>query len=130
MGFRNNQWATVWEVKRKNDFVTQVRLSTNHKDKETGDYVQDFSGYVSFVGTAAAQKASKLQPKDRIQLVSVDVRTNYVKEKDTTYYNFSCYEFKTRDESQGSEISSQSSDFTAPQPAAVEGEVDDDKLPW
>ena len=123
MGFRKDAWATCWSVEPKSDTITQVRLSTSRKDKATGEYVQDFSGFVAFVGTAAAKKAANLKAKDRIQLGDVEVTTKYVKEKDTTYTNFKCYNFTVSDESQSS------SGSTEPQPAIDEG-VDDDRLPF
>lgn len=124
MGFRKDAWATCWSVEPKSDTMTQVRLSTSRKDKNTGEYVQDFSGFVAFVGTAAAKKAANLKAKDRIKLGDVEVTTNYVKEKDITYTNFKCYNFETQD-------TGQSSTPTEPQLPANEGEpVDDDRLPF
>lgn len=89
--FANNAYAKVWEVKPSdNGKSKQVRLSTSRK-KEDGSYEQDFSGFVRFVG-----KANELDVKadDRIQLLSVGVTNNYVKEKNVTYTNFTCFDAK------------------------------------
>ena len=51
MGFRNGAWATCWAVEPKSDTMTTVRLSTSRKERESGEYAQDFSGFVAFVGT-------------------------------------------------------------------------------
>ena len=89
--FANNAYAKVWEVKPSdNGKSKQVRLSTSRK-KEDGSYEQDFSGFVRFVG-----KANELDIKadDRIQMLSVGVTNNYVKEKNTTYTNYTCFDAK------------------------------------
>lgn len=123
MGFRKDAWATCWSIEPKSDTMTQVRLSTSRKDKATGEYVQDFSGFVAFVGTVAAKQAANLKEKARIKLGDVEVTTKYVKEKEQTYTNFKCYSFTAQDESQSS------SDQSEPQPPVDEG-VDDDRLPF
>lgn len=125
MGFRKDGWATCWDVDVKSDTMTQVRLSTSRKDKQTGEYVQDFSGFVAFVGTAAAKKAAALKEKDRIKLGDVEVTTKYDKDKDVTYTNFKCYNFDVQSEA-GTTPAAQN---TEPQPSVDEG-VDGDRLPW
>lgn len=123
MGFRKDAWATCWSIEPKSDTMTQVRLSTSRKDKATGEYVQDFSGFVAFVGTVAAKQAANLKEKARIKLGDVEVTTKYVKEKEQTYTNFKCYSFTAQDDSQSS------SDQSEPQPP-VDESVDDDRLPF
>ena len=93
MGFRKDSYATVWEVKPRSNTMTSARISINRKDKQTGEYVQDFGGYVSFIGTACADKAAKLKPKDRIKLGDVDVTRRYDKEKQKDYYTFKVFSF-------------------------------------
>ena len=93
MGFRKGAYAKCWEVTPNNETSTKVRLSTSFKNKQTGEYEQDFSGFVMFVGTGCAAKAAKLSKGDRIRLGDVDVTTKYVKEKETTYTNFKCFGF-------------------------------------
>lgn len=124
MGFRKDAWATCWGVEVKSDTLTQVRISTSRKDKQTDEYVQDFSGFVAFVGTAAAKKAASLKEKDRIKLGDVEVTTKYDSDKKVTYTNFKCYNFTTQDEGETA-----STTPAEPQPSVDEG-VDDDRLPF
>lgn len=77
MGFRTGAYAKVWEVKPFSDTSVKLRLSVSRKNKQTGEYEQDFSGYVNAVGTAAAKKAACLKEGDRIKLGDVDVTTKY-----------------------------------------------------
>jgi len=98
MGFRTNSYATVWSVEPVKDTITKCRISINRKDRNTGEYVQDFGGFVSFVGTATAKKASLLKERDKIRLKEVDVTNHYDKERNTTYTNFSCFAFETESE--------------------------------
>lgn len=124
MGFRNGSYATVWSVEPVSDVQTRARISVNRKDKQTGEYVTDFSGFVSFFGTATAKRAAALKERDRIKLGEVDVRTRYDKVKDITYYNFNVYSFDAQ--SGGSNSYTQQS---SPQPVVDDGEVED-RLPF
>ena len=105
MGFRTGSYATVWEVKPRSNTMTSARISINRKDKNTGEYVQDFGGYVSFIGTATAEKAAKLKVKDRIKLGDVDVNNRYDAEKKVTYTNFNVYSFEMADAPQSAQVS-------------------------
>lgn len=97
MGFRNGAYATIWEVTPVSDRVTRCRLSISRKRKDTGEYEQDFGGFVSFLGTAAASKAARLHERDRIQLGQVEVTNTYDKVQKKEYTNFNCYEFDIPD---------------------------------
>ncbi len=96
MGFRNKAFATCWSVEPGKGNFTKVRLSVSKKDKATGEYVQDFSGYCMFIGTAHA-KAAKLREKDRIRLLDVDVSTTYDKEAKKEYVNYKVFDFDMGD---------------------------------
>ena len=85
MGFRTGSYATIWSVESASDTRTKARISISRKNKQTGEYDTDFSGFVDFIGTAAAKKALMLKEKDRIRLGDVDVTNNYSKEKGITY---------------------------------------------
>jgi hypothetical protein len=124
MGFRTGSYAKVWSIDPKTDTSTLVRLSISRKDKQTNEYVQDFSGFVSFVGTVAAKKAACLKEGDRIKLVDVDVTNNYNKEKNITYTNFKCFSFETMSDDQPK------SEPTESLPVVDDGEVDDSGLPF
>lgn len=95
MGFRTGAFCSCWgEMKRVSPTLTRGRVSISRKDKNSGEYVQDFGGFVSFIGTACAQKALKLKEKDRIKLGEVDVTNSYNKETGKEYTNFNVYGFE------------------------------------
>lgn len=94
MGFKNNTYATVWEVSPVSDSCTKVRLTTGKKNKATGSFETDFSGYVFVVGTAAASKAARLNVKDRIKLGDTEVTTKYDKAAGKNYTNFKIFGFE------------------------------------
>lgn len=122
MGFRTGSYAKVWEVEPKSDTNTSVRLSISRKNN--GEYEQDFSGYVSFFGTATAKKAACLKAGDRIKLGDVDVTARYNSDTKTTRTNFKCFSFEVADSSPATAASSD------PQPVVDSGEVDDSRLPF
>ena len=72
-------------------------MSISRKNKLTGEYEQDFSGYVMMIGHAHA-KAQKLHEGDRIRLGDVDVTTTYDKERGKEYVNYKCFDFEFADE--------------------------------
>lgn len=120
MGFRSGSYCKIWSVEPVRNTVTKARISISRKNRQTGQYEQDFGGYISFVGTNAAGKAAKLKEGDRIKLGDVDVTNTYDKEKRMTYTNFYVYSFEMDGEEQ-----------TANEPQEVDdGEVDESKLPF
>lgn len=125
MGFRNESYATVWSVEVVSDTFVKGRISISHKDKQTGEYNTDFSGFVSFVGTATAKKAAALKEKDRIHLERVDVTNKYDKEKNVAYTNFKIFAFETQEKSNETHSSEpeQTQDVD-------NGEIDDSALPF
>lgn len=98
MGFRTGAYATVWEVTPEREFSTKLRITISRKNKNTDEYEQDFSGYVTASGTGAAKKAAQLKERDRIRLGDVDVTNTYNKEKNTTYTNYKIFNFATADD--------------------------------
>lgn len=124
MGFRTGAYAKVWEVSPMSDTSTKIRISVSRKNKQTGEYEQDFSGFVLCIGTAAAKKASLLHEGSRIKIGDCDVTTKYDAEKKTTYTNFKLFSFEDAD---GDTTSSNSTD---PERSVDDGEVDDSRLPF
>lgn len=94
MGFRTGAYAKVWEVIPVGDTSTKLRMSVSRKNKQTGEYEQDFSGYVLCVGTAVAKKARCLPAGARIKLGDCDVSTRYDAERQTSYTNFKLFTFE------------------------------------
>ena len=122
MGFRTGAYAKVWEVTPISDTSTKVRMSVSRKNKQTGEYEQDFSGFVLAIGTASATKAARLKKGDKIKLGDVDVSTKYDKEKEVTYTNYKMFYFDIEGES--------GEPAEAPQLVVDDGEVDDSRLPF
>lgn len=97
MGFRTGAYCKVWKVDPVSDTATKLRVSISRKNKKTDAYEQEFSGFISVVGSAAAAKAAKLKDGDRIKLGDVDVTTFYSKEKEREYTTFKVFSFETAD---------------------------------
>lgn len=128
MGFRKDAYCTVWSVDPVSDVQTKARISISRKDKQTGEYTEDFSGFVSFFGTAAAKKAACLKERDRIKLGDVDVRSKYDKVKNITYYNFNVYSFEVQNGAGGGHSGGEQP--SSPQSTVDEGNIDDSRLPF
>lgn len=127
MGFRNGSFAKVWEVKPISDRKTDLRISISYKDKQTGEYIDDFSGFVSCCGSIPASKAARLKIGDRIKLGDVDVSRVYNKEKQTSFETFKVFSFDTLTDTSSPSSTSQSSVIET----GVEGDVEpDDRLPF
>ena len=94
MGFRNNAIATVWKIQKPEDSskYCDVQVSISRFDKKSNEFVDEFSGFVRFVGTAAAP-AAELKERDRIILTGTDVNRRYDKENGKEYINFTCFSF-------------------------------------
>ena len=97
MGFHTGSHAPVWEIRPQSDNRTLVRLSTSRKNKSTDQYEQDFSGFVSFVGTANASKAAKLQERDWIVLGDTDVQSRFDKEQNREFVYYTCFGFEIQE---------------------------------
>lgn len=131
MSFRSGGYATVWDVQPVRNTVTKVRVSSSRKNKDTGEYEQDFSGFVSFLGTAAAGDAAKLKPRDRIKFGDVEVRNTYDKEKKVTYWNCNCFSFEKVQNNNSSSNASGSEDVDNDEFLKVpEGAETEAPLPW
>lgn len=103
MGFRTGSYAKVWKVEPKSDRVTDLRISVSKKNKESGEYEQDFGGYVRCVGAACASKAASLSEGSRIRLGDVDVTRRFDKDAQKEYTNFTVFAFETEDEAEAEE---------------------------
>lgn len=129
MGFRSGAYAKVWDVTPVSDACTKIRVSVNKKNKETGEFEQDFSGFVMCVGTAVAKKASLLTAKQStIKLGDCDVSTRYDKAKDVTYTNFKLFSFEEVD-NDGNKNTPKLDDGEVPFTVGS-GEIDDSDLPY
>ena len=69
MGFRTGAYATVWRTRETNsDKVTKAQVSTNRKNRQTGEFERDFSQWVKMIG-AANDKVKKLGERARIKIL-------------------------------------------------------------
>lgn len=98
MGFRTGAWAKIWEI-TPGERSTKLRVSTSKKNKQSGEYEQDFSGFVTFAGTAH-KEAGQLKVGDRFQIGDCDVSSRYDKEKKKEYINFTVFSFHLGDDAQ------------------------------
>ena len=96
MGFRTNAYGKCWSIEQGKGNFMKVRMSISRKNKDTGEYEQDFSGFVMMIGQANA-KAQRLREGDRIRLGDVDVTTTYHKEQNKEYVNYKCFDFEMAD---------------------------------
>lgn len=123
MGFRTGAYATVWGVDTGKGNFTKVRLTVSRKNRETGQFDQDFSGFCTFIGTAHAL-AAKLKERDRIKLGDVDVSNTYDKESKKEYVNYKVFSFEMANASNAQQQS-------PPTEQQGENPVDGgDGLPW
>lgn len=127
MAFANDTYATVWEVEPVKDTITKCKITTRTKNRD-GEYETDFSGYVSFVGTANAKRAAGLRERDRIKLGRVATKNKYNKDKKIMYWDCVVFDFEMSDANPASE--SKTEDPACPQPAVDSGEIDDSRLPF
>lgn len=118
IGFRTNSYAKCWEIKPVSDKHTKIRLSISKKNKDTGEYEQEFGGYVSFVGTACASKAAKLHAGDRIKLGDVDLKNKYDKENGVERWYPTVFSFELE------------GDTSAPTRSVDSGEPAEDDYPF
>lgn len=85
MGFANNAYAKVWEVREN-----RIRISTSYR-KEDGQFADDFNAWTELLGKA---KDIPVAEGDRIRLRNVSVSNSYNKEaqKENTYYKIFNFE--------------------------------------
>lgn len=94
MGLRKEGYGTVWdEPRRLSQGVVSMRMTTSKKDRETGNYETDFSGFITFIGKKIADKAMALKHGERIQIKDFEVTSSYDKEKKKEYINYKIYDF-------------------------------------
>lgn len=90
MGFRDGAYCKLWKLDNSGKFP-QGQISISRKDKDSGEYVDDFSGFVSFIG-AAADAIKKIPTGGRFKIKGCDVSRVWNKEKQREYINFRIYD--------------------------------------
>ncbi len=104
MGFRDGAYCKLWKLKTDRKFP-DGQITISRKNKDTGEYVTDYQGFVSFVG-AAAEKVVKLKEGARFQIKGCDVSRTYDKEKGREYINFRIFDLESQDEDKSQEQAS------------------------
>lgn len=92
MGFRQGSYAKIWSIEEHEKF-TKVRVSISQKNKQTGQYEPNFTGFLSLIGKAH-QEAASLKEGDSIKIGECEVTNRYDKEKKREYTNFNVYSFE------------------------------------
>lgn len=93
MSYRKGARCTVWSVQPISDTMTKVNLSSDGKNRD-GNYERDFSGFVTFFGTANAKKALSLKELDHIVLGDCEVKMTYGEDKKPKYTNYNVFSFE------------------------------------
>ena len=91
--FGAGSYAKLWEIRKREEKYTDIRISTSRKNKETGNYEQDFGDFARLVGKAH-EAAEDLNDGDRFKIIKCGVENRYNKEKKVTYYNFVIFEIE------------------------------------
>ena len=98
--FSNGSYAKLWEVKpEEGKNYTEARISTSVKDKQTGNYRQDFGAYVRMVGDAHT-KVSNMNEGDRFKIIKCGVSNNFDKDKQRTYVNYVIFDIEPANSSE------------------------------
>ncbi len=132
MGFRSGAFVKIWEITPISDTMTKLNVSISKKNKQSGEYEKDFSGFPVCIGTAAAGKASKLQKGDTIILGDVDVTTRTRPDGKGVYTDFKIFSFELADNDKRGGSGAANTPAKAKKPAHVEENPveDDSDLPY
>lgn len=133
MGFRQGAFARVFSAEDKGRYSI-CSLAISKKNKETGEYEQEFSdGRVRFVATAHKQIQKLTIPHNgvTVKLGSVDVTNKYDRNRNTTYTNYVVFNLDDGDSKDGSSYHSNSSQTNSKPSGDGFYEVqEDDELPF
>lgn len=83
--FSNGAYAKIWKIVNKSAKYVDLNISTSSKDKLTGKYSSDFSGYARFIGKAFS---INYEEGMSVKLISVGVTQKYDKVTQKKYTNF------------------------------------------
>ena len=98
MGFSNEKYATIKEITNVTEYYTEGKINISSKNKKTGNYDLEFSGYVRFFYDA---HKSKPLPGQRIFLKRTDTITCYRDKEGNIQYlkypQFKVYEYELQE---------------------------------
>ena len=113
--FSQGAFMKVWEIKGETTssgkVIYKARMSSSKKNQD-GSYITDWSGFATLVGKAA-QVAQNIGDGARIKLLNCGVTTNYKKESNTVYTNYSVFDCEIVDTGNA-----------APAPVSAQGSAD------
>lgn len=120
MGFRTGAYARVWKVDQRSDRAVNLQISVSKRNKQTGQYETDFSGFASVLGDAAAN-AKTLVRGDTIRLGDIDVGT-YKKQSGEWAFSFKIYNYEYATRAPQGQIPGGNQQFQQPQQTQQTGQ--------
>ena len=130
MSFRKGARVTIWSVQPISDTLTKASISADGKNRD-GNFEKDFSGFVTFVGTANAKKAAVLKPRDHIIIGDCEVKMTYDEEKKPKYTNFNIFSFEMAENKGKSDTKASGTHSAAKAENAIDhNPVEESKLPF
>lgn len=94
--FSVGSYAKIWEIKEIKDKYSEIRISTSKKDKDSGEYSQDFGGKVRLVGQAHEQM-KYMSEGDKFKILRCGVTNKWDEEKKRMYVNYVIFEVEFED---------------------------------
>ena len=121
--FTNDSYAKIWKITPKKEGAKSlsVQLSTSFKNKQTGQYEVDFSGYALLIGKAFEKAEKDLQAGDRIKILNCGCKQIWDKQKSQNNTTFLIFDMEIQTEHK---IKDASDDKFVPLPD------NDDELPF
>lgn len=89
-------FMTIWKMTPYEKY-TDCQVSTSAKDKSTGQYVTDFSGFVRLVGKAH-KKAANFERREKVKLLEFGVTTNFDRAKNKTFTNIVVFDVEAEED--------------------------------
>lgn len=97
MGFGQGKFCKIWKLEDKGNYHV-AEMSTSKKNKGTNEYENDWSNkFVRLVGTAH-QQIKSIDTSKTVKIGSCEVTNKYDKEKNTTYTNYTIFNFEDTQE--------------------------------
>lgn len=92
--------AKIWKIQRCEERYADVQVSTSSKNKQSGEWETDFSGFCRILGKDMTDKIRGTAiPKGglKVELNRVAVKQNYNKEKKQAFTEFIIWDFEFAD---------------------------------
>ena len=109
MAFRVNAFAKVWKVNMQEGRNPSAQITITRKNKNTGEYITEFSGFVDCMFDAK-YKIADVAEGARIKILSCDVANTYNKETKVTKWYPKLMDFEVVDSTSAGNYSPEDSD--------------------